>query len=143
MITLNKLASEVIRTLSGGDQAAESRIARREVIQRIRQTMNELLKLELLQGRTEGTRLPVAMYVATYPGLEVKAEGNVFITDLPEFYISLPYNKGIYSLHPDSTPLAQYIRRNNPYVSQGLFILSSPFFLCYFLLSSNTHPCIC
>lgn len=120
MITLNQLSTEVIRTMSGGDQSIESKIQRREVIVRIRQVLNEMLKVELLNHRSEGTRLPVSQYIGTYPGLVVQEVGDQKHLELPETFLGLPYNKGIYALYPDNRPKSQIIRRNNPYVSNGL-----------------------
>ena len=121
MITLNKIASQIIRKLSGGDRSKDSPIERRDVVLRIRQVMAELLKLELYEYRNAGDRLPPGLYIATYSDLTITKDTDTeekYVT-LPEHFMSLPYNKGIYRVAFSGSEVSM-IRRNNPYVSNVL-----------------------
>jgi hypothetical protein len=59
------------------------------------------------------------LIIASY---EVDVEGevpNLYIT-LPEFYINLPFNKGIHQIAPVEDPTNAFIPRHNPSVSYNL-----------------------
>lgn len=122
MTTIDNIASQIIRFLSGGNQSKDSVIDRRDIRLRVRQKANALLKLQLLQKREEGDRLLSPYYIATYAGLAIKRDETTkqLYTELPEFFFDLPYNKGLYAVHPDTKPYDLYVRRNNPYVSMSL-----------------------
>ena len=120
MITLNQIASKVIRRLSGGNQSKDSTIDRREVIVAIRNAMNQMLKLELLQKRGQaGDKTLPAQYIATYESLVIVKDTTQekYTTTIPDSFLSLPYNRGVHVVHKFGEPRTQFIRRNQPYVS--------------------------
>lgn len=120
MNTLNKIASQIIRRISGGDQSVDSQLDRRDVIVRIRQALNELLKGEILERRSVGNRMPQPMYIGTFSGLAIAKGSNGLESDIPEFFVSLPYNAGIHRVTLTGKPMEAIIRRNNPSVSSSL-----------------------
>lgn len=112
MITLNQLATEVIRGLVGGNKSTDSKIERREVILRLRQKSNELLKFEQVQKYAlTGQKDLMQMGIATYECL-VYEEGKV---TLPEFY------QKIVAVYPCGGKICDtLIQMNDPYVSSCL-----------------------
>lgn len=99
MITLKQLAALHIDKLSGGMQGGDSQLYYRSTILKIRGLMNELLKIEVITGREAGDRNGPAQYIASYD-LAVTMSGGVAKTTLPDFYLTLPFNGGIYRVFP-------------------------------------------
>lgn len=118
--TLNGISSKIIRRLSGGNQSKDSTIDRREVIDEIRDTMNQMLKLEILQKMGLGDRTLPALYIATYGPLAIEDNEGEYYTTLPDNFLSLPYNRGVHQVYKAGQVRTQLIRRNQPYVSTFL-----------------------
>jgi len=99
MITLAKLAAEIIRLESGGSQSDDSELSEAYVILMCRQAANKLLVPVIynqLNGDDRGTLpLVIASYTVDVQG----SHPNRYI-DLPEFYQALPFNKGLYGIAP-------------------------------------------
>ncbi len=119
MITLQKLASEIIRLESGGSQSDDSELSEAYVILMCRQAANKLLVPVIynqLNGDDRGTLpLVIASYTVDVQG----SHPNRYI-DLPEFYQALPFNKGLYGIAPVDNRSKHFIPRHNPGVSYGL-----------------------
>ncbi len=122
MASLNSLSSQIIRQLSGGNPSTDTTLLRRDIILRIRQVMNELLKLEILTKRSIGDRTPVTQYIATYSAVSFAYDETVgeYWFNLMENYLALPYNRAIHSIFVTGDPASQLIRRNQPYVTNVL-----------------------
>lgn len=119
MITLQKIALEVIRLESGGDQSNDSQLSEEYIVLLVRQALNTLLAPRIYEKLSQDDRSALHLMVATYT---VQVEGdnpNKYLT-LPDFYILLPFNKGINSIAPVEDPTDHFIPRHNPGVSRGL-----------------------
>jgi len=119
MITLQKVAAEIIRLESGGSQSDDSELSEAYVILMCRQAANKLLVpiiYNQLNGDDRGTLpLVIASYTVDVQG----SHPNRYI-DLPEFYQALPFNKGLYGIAPVDNRSKHFIPRHNPGVSYGL-----------------------
>jgi len=121
MITLNKIAYQFIRKQSGGDKIKDSQIRKNYVILLARQALNSLIKPVFFENLQMGDRGTIPMFICSYD-VDVKDEDiteRKYI-DIPEFYIHLPYNKGLRSISPVDDPLNTFKPRHNPMVTQGL-----------------------
>lgn len=90
--------------VAGGDRKTESELSYQDVIFRIRQICNELLKAKYLDKYQDGDRSAILNCVATYE-LQLQndtVDGVTYVT-LPEFYISLPYNRGVHRIFQRAT----------------------------------------
>ena len=123
MTTLRKIAAEIHRILSGGQLSNDSELDERYTIELIRNAMAEILKLQYLTKRqVADDRTHEKMYVATYPKIEVKWDDDTerAYAELPDFYVSLPYNRGVVSVASMDKPLDPMIQKLNPSVSSTL-----------------------
>lgn len=118
MITLRQLAALHIDKQSGGMQGSDTQLFYRSTILKIRPLLNEILKIETLKARDDGDRNGPTDYIASYD-LTVSKEGGVAKATLPEFYMHLPYNGGIYRVFPRDRRQGGYDfkRTYNPGVS--------------------------
>lgn len=118
-ITLRKLARQVIELESGGAQSVDSQLSEAYVILLCRQASNKFLTQDLFARMSQDDRSTLQLMIASY---EVTVEGenpNKYIT-LPEFYINLPFNKGIHGIAPVEDPTNMFVPRHNPSVSFNL-----------------------
>jgi hypothetical protein len=119
MITLRKLSRQIIELESGGSQSIDSQLSEAYVIQLVRQASNKFLTQDLMARMSQDDRSGVQLMIASY---EVTVQGedpNKYIT-LPEFYINMPFNKGIHGIAPVDDPTNFFIPRQNPSVSFNL-----------------------
>lgn len=127
MITLKELAYLYIDDVTANKESVDTHIDVRTVAIRIRQILNELLKAEYYDKYKIDDRSPVPMAIATYTGIDIKYDEveEVYYSALPDFYINLPYGKGVHSVvvtssnRKQKTPL---IRRNTPDVSYNTMV---------------------
>lgn len=113
--TLRGEAELILKDLSGHSITSERKIDIREIQDKIRATLNELLNLKIYEKKQEGDRTPITQYIATYP-VTVKLDDDVPYFDIPDLYVTLPNNEGIYNLYPKGRPRDHFIIDNNPYV---------------------------
>jgi len=119
MITLQKVAQEIIRLESGGDPSNDSQLSEAYVILMVRQASNKFLKNMILENLSEDDRSTLPLMVVRYE-VDVFGESpNKYIT-LPDFYIHLPFNKGLRGLALVEDPTNEGIPRHNPGVSRNL-----------------------
>src|SRR6478609_7296463 len=119
MITLKKLSAEVIRLESGGDSSVDSQLSEGYIILMLRQALNKMLAPKIFERLSQDDRSGLQLMIASY---EVNVLGeipNKYI-DLPEFYINLPFNKGLHGIAPIEDPTAFFIPRHTPSVSRNL-----------------------
>lgn len=122
MITLRKLAWQYIDEMTGGRQSQDSTLDDRMVALEIRAILNELIKPEYYTKYAQGDRSAITQCIATYKNIPIKKDEDLdaFYSDLPEFYIALPYNKGVHSVimadRRNQVPIP-LVRRNTPGVS--------------------------
>lgn len=118
-VTLRKIAREIIELESGGARSIDSNLSEAYVIQYVRQASNTVLAPRVYEKMSQDDRSGLHLMIASY---EVSVAGtipNKYIT-LPEFYISLPFNKGIHAIAPVEDPTNHFIPRHNPGVSRNL-----------------------
>lgn len=117
MTTLGKLSTIIIRTLSGGNQANESKVDRRVVVSQIRTALNGLLKRDYYDRKNQdGDRFPSDMYIATYE-VDIDEKGDGI---LPDTYVSLPFGGGVLEAHPLGKKALQFIKKTNSSVTSVL-----------------------
>ena len=118
-ITLRKISQEIIRLESGGDKSIDSQLSEGYVMLMVRQASNRFLKNMILENLGEDDRSTLPLMVVRYT-VDVFGESpNKYIT-LPEFYIHLPFNKGLRGLALVEDPTNEGIPRHNPGVSRNL-----------------------
>jgi len=123
METLKKISAEIIKILSGGTPSKDSEYDERYIAQLVRSGMNEALKMEVFSKRqTDDDRSAIAMYIATYTALDVKKDPITerYYTEIPGFYVSLPYNKGIRQISPVNKDRESFVQKLNPSVTETL-----------------------
>lgn len=105
MITLRKMAYQIMDDLSGGGRTTDSKLDEREVILKIRQTLNEVMALKYFEKYNDGDRSPISMYISTYKlTLQNDNDLNRAYITLPEFNATLPYNRGLHRMWLKSDP---------------------------------------
>ncbi len=119
MITLRKLALEVMRLESGGDQSADSQLSEAYVILMLRQASNKFLQTKVFEKLNEDDRSQLQLMVASYE-VDVQGDNPSKYIDLPEFYMNLPFNRGLAAIAPIDDPTNHFIPRLNPAVSRNL-----------------------
>jgi hypothetical protein len=121
--TLKQEAALIHRILNGGQANTDSEYDDRYTAKLFRSAMNEILGLQYIQSRQlADDRTHIKMYVATYPSINVKWDDATerCYADLPDFYISLPYNRGVVQVSSMDKPLEPMIQKRNPSVSAKL-----------------------
>ncbi len=135
MRTLNSIAHEIKDRLSGGNASQDIQLDERDIVIRIREKLNELLRLTNFENTKSGDRNGMLLYVATYADREVKEdeEQKHVYCELPENFVNLPHTKGIHSVHPKGSPDEVLVRSNNNYVSRHLPVSHMELKPSYFL----------
>lgn len=118
-ITLRKLAREIIELESGGARSIDSNLSEAYVIEYVRQASNTVLAPRVYEKLAQDDRSALHLMIATYTVDVAGTMPNKYI-DLPEFYISLPFNKGLHAIAPVEDPTNHMIPRHNPAVSRNL-----------------------
>lgn len=118
-VTLRKLAREIIELESGGGQSTDSNLSEAYVIQYVRQMSNTVLMPRIYEKLAQDDRSVLNLMVVTYT-VNVQGTGSNKYIDLPDFYISLPFNKGLGAVAPVDDPTNFFIPRLNPAVSRNL-----------------------
>lgn len=118
-VTLRKLAQEVLRLESGGDVSSDSQLSEGYVILMLRQASNKFLQGKIFERLNEDDRSGLQLMTVTYT-VDVLGENPNKYIDLPEFYMNLPFNKGLAAIAPVEDPTAHFIPRLNPAVSRTL-----------------------
>lgn len=118
-VTLRKLAREIIELESGGGQSTDSNLSEAYVIQYVRQMSNTVLMPRIYEKLAQDDRSVLNLMVVTY-SVSVQGTGSNKYIDLPDFYISLPFNKGLAAVAPVDDPTNVFIFRLNPAVSRNL-----------------------
>jgi len=121
-MTLQYIAQLIRKEIYGGTPSGDATITENMVIARVRQKMNFFLKGEQYERYAQGDRSPVTQYIYTYTDIEVtKPQYEEYAyADLPDFYISLPWNEGIYQVCPNKDIHEPYTRALNYSISRNL-----------------------
>lgn len=119
MITLRKLAYEFRRMEAGGDPGPDFHIPEAYAVLLARQALQALVGARIFHIDPDD-RSTAPMYIATYTvNVEEDASHNKYI-DLPDWYIRLPFNKGLHGVAPVENPTQFYVPRRNPEVTYNL-----------------------
>jgi len=121
MTTLNSIAHLIKDRLAGGNSSVDNQLDERDIIIRIRQVINQVLRISFFENMGIGDRNASNLYIVSYEVsiMEDTAEKYKYIK-LPDVLANLPYNKGIHSMHPKGSPDETLIRANNHYVTRNL-----------------------
>ncbi len=98
MNTKRKIAHEVIRFLSGGDQSNNSQIDERDVMIKIRHVINTRVKNNFFENyKMEGTTGVDGQYIFACANVPVTLDTarDEYYSVLPSIYVSLPKGRGI------------------------------------------------
>lgn len=122
MTTLRSMALIIKDRLSGGEATIDSNLDVRDIAIRIREKMNEVVKMSFFENMKAGDRNSIALYVATYTKVEIKLDKDLSVKycELPDKMQLIPYNKGIHQVVPSTEPHSPLIRSNNHNVSDNL-----------------------
>lgn len=120
--TLRKLASQVIERLSGGDQSKDSQIDERMLYEDIRQSIAQLIKIQIFERRNEGDdRMVPQSHIATYSvNIDTDTDNLEATFTLPDVPISLPYERGVTRVYPKKRPHEYLVRVPSRTVAKGL-----------------------
>lgn len=125
MTTLRELSERTIRDLSGGDIPSDSPYDMDYVIQTWRDVMNADLKMESLNRRhgPSDDKSAVVQFIAKYT---VPVEKDLVGTEmrvyakLPDYFHSVKYNRGIYSVSEVKKSLRPMIKVQHAHVTDRL-----------------------
>lgn len=95
MITPRQIADLHIEQMSGGDQSKDSKLSYQMIIPRIRHLLNDFIKPLILERYNEDDRTPPTNFVVTHELLIQNDPLGAYV-DIPDWYLSLPHNKGIH-----------------------------------------------
>ena len=118
-ITIRKLSQEILRLESGGDISIDSQLSEGYVMLLVRQASNKFLKNMVLENYADDDRSTLPLMVVRYTVDVEGTDPNKYIT-LPDFYIHLPFNKGLRGIALVEDPTNEGIPRHNPGVSRNL-----------------------
>lgn len=121
--TLRQIAAEVHRIVDGGVSNTDSQLDTRYTINFLREELNELLSVSWIPRRQAvDDRTAEKMYIASFPKIDVAFDQDTerSYADLPSYYVSLPWNRGVYQVSSMDTPLEPMIEKLNPGVSVTL-----------------------
>jgi len=98
MITLRSIAARYQDMRVQGDRPNKSELSYQDIIFNIRSICNELLKVAYYEKMQEGDRSAITQCIASYELTLTNDIDCAFIT-LPDFYISLPFNRGVHRVY--------------------------------------------
>jgi len=119
MITLRQIALEIIELESGGARSDDSNFSLPYVVQYVRQFSNTVLAPRVFEKLAVDDRSLLQLMIASYT-VTVQGTGSTKYITLPEFYMSLPFNKGLAAVAPVDDPTNNFIPRGSPAVSKDL-----------------------
>jgi hypothetical protein len=111
VVTIQRLAEEIMKMLNGGKIQAASSTSFNEIKIAIGQVANSLLKTEYFQTNLQmGERIPNGMVLALYDGIQPVAYGiGKSKATLPIVPMKLPRNMGVFSIFRTADPFNEFI----------------------------------
>jgi len=94
MITLRQISATHIDRFSAGDKGTTSELSYQDTIFKVRSICNELIKAEYISKYAENDRSAIGMCIASYE-LSLVNDPDCAYVNLPDFYLNLPYSRGI------------------------------------------------
>jgi hypothetical protein len=98
MITLKVIAEQVKRMLEGGDPSDDSQLDIREVGLAVQQVRNEIISAKIENAINKGRLTLDGAYLTVFNNIPIQYDSNrdVFYSDIPFQYASLPHDMGVY-----------------------------------------------
>ena len=98
MITLKAIAEQVKRILEGGDPSDDSQLDIREVGLAVQQVRNEIISAKVENAINKGHLTLDGAYLTVFNNVPIQFDSNrdVFYSDIPFQYASLPHDMGVY-----------------------------------------------
>lgn len=121
MLTLKKIATLFIHDMSGGGIASkDSVLDERDVILKLRSYLNTVMKPIFFEKKNEGDNSAITQAIYPYElSVQVDDTGKKFVT-LPDTYMALPYNKGIWRAFVKGNYTRDFVLQHNPGISSNL-----------------------
>jgi hypothetical protein len=107
MITLNKLAEQVMLQILGGDKSKDSELEMPDVVLLMRQVISEAVRIDTLNGwKIEGEKETSFHYIWSKSDIEVvwDKSTNQCYSIIPWVPLQLPRNRGIHEILPNKYP---------------------------------------
>jgi len=107
---LDQMTELVHLKLAGGDISKDSPFDRREVKLHIENALNNKLRIDLFENYSESKEIQ-GHYLATFTSIPVQydATRQLSYLDLPARYVSLPRNRGLFSIGAEGNQANSYI----------------------------------
>lgn len=110
VITIYRLAEEILKALSGGQIQSSSNVSLNEIKISIGQVVNQMLKAEHFSVNEKmGEKIPNGSVLGLYEGIAVEQWNNVSRAKLPIKPLKLPRDMGIWSVYPSGRPDKEFI----------------------------------
>jgi hypothetical protein len=137
MITPRKLAYEFRRMMAGGDPGPDFHIPEAYAILLARQGLQALVAARIFpQDQDDRSNAP--MYIAQYEVNVLGEFGHQYL-DLPDWYLRMPFNKGLHGIAPVQEPTQHYIPRHNPQVTYNLDCADVEGQRSYWVIGQRVH----
>lgn len=109
VVTIYRLAEEILKALSGGDIQNATNISLNEIKVSIGQICNQMLKIEHFQSNEKmGEKIPNGTVLALYENIAVTSYNGKSKCTLPVKPIKLPRNMGVWAIYPKYTTTGNY-----------------------------------
>lgn len=116
-ITVRQLARQIIKIESGGNRSNDSHLNEDYIMLHVRQALNKLIPMVLYEN-WKNDNFAAPMYIASYEVPVMGEDDRKYLT-LPDFYINVPFNKGLKGIAPVEDPTDEFIPRHYPEVSRN------------------------
>lgn len=110
VVTIYRLAEEILKAISGGEIQAASNVSLAEIKISIGQVINKMLKIDYLSVNGKlGEVIPNGSVLGLYEDIAVSTyQGNKSVSTLPIKPIKLPRNMGVYAIYPKKDGQSNY-----------------------------------
>lgn len=106
-----QMAEQVHRLISGGNPKKDSPYHIREIELHIENALNNRIRIDMFEMMNSGDRAINGQYLVTFSDVQVSKDNSrgVSFINLPAKYISLPNNKGLWSIRPMGNERGSFI----------------------------------
>jgi hypothetical protein len=121
MATKKQLAEQVWRVLEGGTPTPDSEFDIREIMLYIDQLRDKMATISVFQNIKSGEYDISHEFLKEYPGVAVNTDTarDLRYVTLPVDILDLPYELGLYTVHPPKNPESAFVRV--PIGAHGLY----------------------
>lgn len=123
MTTLGKLTEIYINDMTGGRPNSDDQFDERFVAEQIRNLLNEVLRRQIIENYSSDDRSNPGTFKVAYHDISIQKEANTGrkFAELPEFFLSLPHNKGLASVYHTKEPYNSFYPCHTPEVTAELY----------------------